>query len=77
MAVSQWFNMINCRNPIRSGLDPRMFRNSWLIGGLLCGILLQFLVIYIEPLNLYFHTTPIPLAGSRVDHRAWQSGSRS
>ena len=61
LAVSQWFNMINCRNRIRSGLDPRMFRNSWLIGGLLCGILLQFLVIYIEPLNLYFHTTPIPL----------------
>lgn len=60
MAVSQWFNMLNCRNRSRPALDRRMFSNFWLMGGLLCGILLQFLVIYCEPLNHYFHTTPIP-----------------
>lgn len=61
MAVSQWFNVLNCRNRIRSAVDSRIFGNAWLTGGLLCGILLQLLVIYSEPLNLYFHTTPIPL----------------
>ena len=61
MAVSQWFNVLNCRNRIRSAVDSRVFRNAWLTGGLLCGILLQLLVIYSEPLNRYFHTTPIPL----------------
>jgi Ca2+-transporting ATPase len=61
MAVSQWFNVLNCRNRIRSAVDSRVFRNVWLTGGLLCGILLQLIVIYSEPLNRYFHTTPIPL----------------
>lgn len=60
MAASQWFNVLNCRNRSRSALDRRMFSNFWLMGGLLFGILLQFLVIYSEPLNHYFHTTPIP-----------------
>ena len=61
MAVSQWFNVLNCRNRIRSAVDSRVFSNVWLTGGLLCGILLQLIVIYSEPLNRYFHTTPIPL----------------
>ena len=60
MAVSQWFNVLNCRNLRRSVLDRRIFSNFWLTGGLLCGVLLQYLVIYSEPLNRYFHTTPIP-----------------
>jgi Ca2+-transporting ATPase len=61
MAVSQWFNVLNCRNLSRSVIDRRIFSNLWLTGGLLCGILLQYLVIYSETLNRYFHTTPIPL----------------
>ena len=42
-------------------MNRRIFSNFWLTGGLLCGVLLQYLVIYSEPLKRYFHTTPIPL----------------
>lgn len=61
LAVCQWFNVLNCRSETRSAFDRSLLRNRWLIGGLLLGNALHFLVIYAEPMNRVFHTVPIPL----------------
>ena len=61
LAVCQWFNVLNCRSDTRSAFDVSVFKNRWLIGGLVLGNLLHFLVIYTEPMNRVFHTVPIPL----------------
>ncbi|RBP38179.1 Ca2+-transporting ATPase [Roseimicrobium gellanilyticum] len=62
MAVCQWFNVLNCRSATKSALTFDVFRNWWLVGGLLLGNLLHFLVVYTEPMNRLFRTVPIPLA---------------
>ena len=61
LAVCQWFNVLNCRSEHRSAFDLQLLRNRWLLGGLLLGNVLHFLVIYTRPLNNIFHTVPIPL----------------
>jgi len=61
LAVCQWFNVLNCRSESQSALSLSLFKNYWLLGGLVLGNLLHFLVIYTEPMNRIFHTVPIPL----------------
>ena len=61
IAVSQWFNALNCRSGRQSVLKMSLLRNKWLVVGLLAGNLLQALVIYNPFMNRIFHTTPIPL----------------
>ena len=61
LTVCQWFNVLNCRNELRSALNPAALKNYWLLGGLALGNLLHFSVIYTEPMNRIFHTVPIPL----------------
>ncbi len=72
LAISQWFNVLNCRSAWRSSLHLDIFRNHWLVGGLLLGVLLHLCVIYAGPLNRIFYTTPIPLADFA---RLWVIGS--
>ena len=62
LAVCQWFNVLNCRSELKSALNFSILTNYWLLGGLALGNALHFLVIYTEPMNRIFHTTPIPLA---------------
>ncbi len=62
LAVSQWFNVLNCRSELASALSFSLFRNWWLLGGLLLGNVLHFLVVYTEPMNRLFHTVPIGFA---------------
>ena len=62
LAVCQWFNVLNCRSELKSALKVSLFKNYWLLGGLVLGNLLHFLVIYTEPMNRIFHTVPIPMA---------------
>lgn len=62
VAVSQWFNVLNCRSALKSSLTLGVFKNLWLIGGLVLGNVLHFLVIYTDYLNQVFHTVPIPVA---------------
>lgn len=62
MAISQWFNVLNCRSAIQSSLSFDVLRNPWLIGGLVLGNVMHGLVIYTDTLNHIFHTVPIPLA---------------
>ena len=59
LAVCQWFNVLNCRSALRSALSLDIFKNLWLIGGLILGNILHLAVIYWPPLNKFFHTTPI------------------
>ena len=61
LAVCQWFNVLNCRSETKSALNLDILKNYWLIGGLALGNILHFLVIYAEPMNRIFHTTPIPM----------------
>lgn len=62
LAVCQWFNVLNCRSARRSAFSLTIFRNWWLLGGLIIGNILHFLVIYNESLNNIFHTRPIDAA---------------
>jgi magnesium-transporting ATPase (P-type) len=59
LAVSQWFNVLNCRSATRSALTTGILRNHWLIGGLIASTLAQLAVIYWRPLGSLFHTVPI------------------
>jgi len=62
LAVTQWFNVLNCRSATKSSLSLDVLKNPWLIGGLVLGNLLHVLVIYTDTLNHIFHTTPIPMS---------------
>ena len=62
LAISQWFNVLNCESATRSTLRLGVLRNHWLLGGLLLSILLQGLVLYAPFMNLLFHTVPLPPA---------------
>lgn len=59
IAVTQWFNMLNCQSATASALGPRLLRNPWLAGGLAASIVLQALVLYAPALNALFHTVPL------------------
>lgn len=59
LAVCQWFNVLNCRSAIRSALSWDLFKNPWLVGGLIAGNVLHAAVIYWTPLSQFFHTVPI------------------
>jgi len=61
LAVCEWFNVLNCLSDRRSALRFNVFRNKWLVGGLLVGNLLQLGVVYIPAANDVVHTVPIPL----------------
>lgn len=58
LAVCQWFNVLNCRSAHRSALSASVFKNPWLIGGLLLSNLLQAAVVFLPPLSRVFHTVP-------------------
>ncbi|MBA3850122.1 MAG: haloacid dehalogenase [Opitutus sp.] len=60
LAVSQWFNVLNCESAWRSALRFAVWRNKWLLGGLIAANFLQLAVVYLEPMNRLFHTAPIP-----------------
>jgi magnesium-transporting ATPase (P-type) len=60
LAVSQWFNVLNCQSATRSALRLGVLRNRWLLGGLALSVALQGLVLYAPALNALFHTVPLP-----------------
>jgi Ca2+-transporting ATPase len=61
LAICEWWNVLNCRSQSRSALSLGVFRNPWLIGGLLAGNLLQIAVVFWTPLGRVFHTVPLGL----------------
>jgi magnesium-transporting ATPase (P-type) len=54
--------VLNCRSATHTVFTLDVLRNRWIVGGLLLANVLQFLVIYTEPMNHLFKTVPIPLA---------------
>lgn len=61
VAVSQWFNVLNCRSERRSALTFDFLKNPWIIGGLVLGNLLQAAVVFLPALNRVFYTVPFSL----------------
>lgn len=59
LAICEWYNVLNCRSATRSALDPALFRNRWLIGGLIAGNALQAAVVFWPPLQRMFHTVAL------------------
>jgi Ca2+-transporting ATPase len=62
LAVFEWFNVLNCRSETKSALSLDVFKNHWLVGGLLLSNVLQALVVFAPAMNAIFHTVPIPLS---------------
>jgi magnesium-transporting ATPase (P-type) len=62
LAVCQWFNVLNCRSAFHSAFSWDLFKNPWLVGGLVIGNVLHLAVIYWQPLSQFFHTVPIDFA---------------
>lgn len=62
IAITQWFNVLNCRSATQSSISLDVLRNRWLVGGLILGNALQILVVYNATMNRIFHTVAIPLA---------------
>lgn len=62
LAVSQWFNVINCRSSLRSAISWDLLKSHWLLGGLALGNMLHAAVIYWPPLSHFLHTVPIDTA---------------
>lgn len=58
LVVCQWFNVLNCRSETQSVFSMRLYKNPWLLGGLIFGNLMHGLVIFWPPLSHFFHTTP-------------------
>ena len=61
VAMSQWFNILNCQSATVSAFGRRLLRNRWLLGGLVLSVALQALVLYAPAMNGWFHTVPLPL----------------
>jgi magnesium-transporting ATPase (P-type) len=61
VAITQWFNMLNCQSSTASTLRGGLLRNPWLAGGLALSVALQAAVLYLPALNTLFHTVPLPL----------------
>jgi magnesium-transporting ATPase (P-type) len=59
LAICEWYNVLNCRSETKSAFTLDLFRNPWLVGGLLAGNLLQIAVVFWAPLGRVFHTVPI------------------
>jgi Ca2+-transporting ATPase len=61
LAICEWFNVLNCRSESKSALTFGVFKNAWLVGGLVVANLLQVAVVFWEPLGRVFHTVPFSL----------------
>ncbi len=61
LAVSQWYNVLNCRSEAKSVFSQSFFSNRWLLIGLLGANLLHLAVVYLPSMNQFFHTVPIPI----------------
>jgi magnesium-transporting ATPase (P-type) len=58
LVICEWFSVLNCRSETKSALSWSLFRNPWLLGGLLVGNLLQVAAVFWAPLGHLLHTTP-------------------
>ncbi len=61
LAVCEWFNVLSCRSATRSALSTSVFKNRFLVAGLLAGNLLQVAVIYVPAMNELFYTQAFDL----------------
>jgi magnesium-transporting ATPase (P-type) len=60
VAISQWFNMLNCRSATASAFSATLRSNRWLAAGLALSVALQLSVLYVPGIAAVFHTVPLP-----------------
>ena len=60
LAFCEWGNVLNIRSETRSVFSSPVWRNRWLMGGLLLSIGLQAAVLFWPPLMRLFHTVHLP-----------------
>ena len=77
LAVSQWFNVLNCQSATRSALRLGLLRNPWLLGGLALSVALQGAVLYSPTLNALFHTVRAEVEADPQDWRRWYRLARA
>ncbi len=61
LAICEWYNVLNCRSELKTAFSLSIFKNKWLIFGLITGALLQGAVVYWKPLSTLFYTVPLDL----------------
>jgi Ca2+-transporting ATPase len=61
LVAFQWFNALNARSDQQSLFKLGFFGNRVLLGAIGLAILLQFMVIYLPPLQKVFYTVPLGL----------------
>lgn len=59
LVFCEWFNVLNCRSQTMSALNLNIFKNRWLVSGLVVGNVLHALLVFWPPLGNVFHTVPI------------------
>jgi Ca2+-transporting ATPase len=61
LVICEWFSLLNCRSATKSALSWSVFRNLWLVGGLVLANILQLAAVFWAPLNRVLHTVPFEL----------------
>lgn len=62
LAICEWYNVLNCRSETKSALTLQVFKNVWLVVGLVAGNLLHIAVVFWEPLGRLFYTVPLGMS---------------
>lgn len=58
-AFCAWFKVLSCRSETKSAFKKSLLSNKYLIWGLISGVILQLLVLYLPIFNELFHTVPL------------------
>lgn len=59
LVFAQLFYAFECRSESHSPFELGFLSNPYLVGAVLCSVLMQLAVLYCEPLNSIFHTIPL------------------
>lgn len=61
LVLSQIFHVFDCRSEHLNAIEAGLFKNKYLVGAVLCSIVMQMLVIYHPFLSNIFSTVPLQL----------------
>ncbi len=59
LIVSQWVNAFNAKSEVRSIFKINLFDNMWLVWGTVISIILQSVIMYVEPIRNVFNITTL------------------
>ncbi len=61
LVLSQLFYVFECRSELHSIFELGFFTNSYLVGAVLCSVIMQLVVIYLPFFQMIFKTVPLGL----------------